>query len=117
MDFADFLSVLAKLDDNGANASDLIWLFNHNTYTKALGITEFKDSATNGRSSTIFTGAVTNVLGSDVFSARDFPKTEADGKVSTTPANNVKGGFLLLNKNAIQYGYAGEYMMEVSRVP
>lgn len=118
LEFDDFLAVLAKLEDQGANPSEILWLFNHNTYTKALGVTEFKDSSINGRGSTIFSGALTNVLGSDVFVGRDFPKTEADGKVSSvTPANNVKGGFLAAHRNAVQYGYAGEYMMEVSRVP
>lgn len=116
LEFDDFLAVLAKLDDQGANPSEVLWLFNHNTYTKALGVTEFKDSSINGRSSTIYSGSLTNVLGSDVFVARDFPKTEADGKVSATPANNTKGGFLAAHRNAIQYGYNGDYQIEVARV-
>ena len=115
--FDDFLTVLALLGDNAANPADILWIFNHATYVKSLGITEFKDSAMNGRSSTITTGALTNFLGSDVMIARDFGKTEADGKISVTPANNVKGGFLAVHKDAVQYGYNGEYQLEIARIP
>jgi HK97 family phage major capsid protein len=117
LEFADFLAVLGKLGANAWSPADVVWLFNHSTYIKALGVTEFKDSAMNGRSSTIYTGAMTNVLGSDLFVTRDFGLTEADGKISNTPANNTLGGFLAMHRDAVQYGYSGEYQIEIARIP
>ena len=43
--------------------------------------------------------------------------TEADGKISATPGNNTKGGLVLTHRDAIQYGFNGEYQLEVFRVP
>lgn len=115
--FDDYLSVLALLGKNGANPADVFWLFNHSTYIKSLWVTEFKDSAMNGRGSTINTGALTNVLGSDVFISRDFGKTEADWKISVTAWNNTKGWFLAIHNSAVQYGYSGDYQIEIARIP
>ncbi len=118
MDFADFISMMSKLGKNATTPQDCIWLFEQSTLTKALGITEFLQAYTNGKSSTVFTGALSNILGYDVLSAYDFPKTEADGKVSfDTPANNVKWGCMFLNTNAVQYWYNGDYNIEVYRIP
>lgn len=113
--FDDYLAMLAKVWTHGSNPSDLIWLFNNATYVKSLGIDEFKDYAKNGKSSTINTGAITNVLGSDVFINRDFPLTEADWKVSVTAWNNTKGWVALIHRDAIVYGYNGDYQIEVER--
>jgi len=90
--FDDFLTVLALMGENAANPADLVWIFNPQTRIKALGITEFKDYSVNGRASTIVTGALSNFLGSDVFTSEEFLRTKADGKISSvTPANNTKG--------------------------
>jgi hypothetical protein len=114
--FDDFLTVLGNLSDNYSSPEEVIWMFNHSTYTKALGVDEFKDYAKNGKASTIHTGALSNVLGSDVFVPRDFGKTEADGKIHTTAGNNTKGGFVAVHKGFVQYGYSGEYQIEIARV-
>lgn len=116
IEFADFLSSLQLLGDFASAPEDLIWIFNRATYIKSLGVTEFKDFSLNGRFSTVV-GGLTNFLGSDVFVARDMPKTEADGKVSTTPGNNTLGQFLVTHRDAVQYGYNGDYNLEVFRVP
>ena len=118
MDFADFIGMMAILWKNAVSPMDCIWLFNQSTLTKALGIAEFLQAYTNGRSSTVFTWALSNILGYDVLSAYDFPLTEADGKVSyDTPSNNVKWGCMFLNTNAVQYGYNGDYNIEIFRIP
>lgn len=116
LEFADFLSSLQLLGDFSSVPEDLIWIFNRATYIKAHGITEFKDYSLNGKFSTV-TGGITSFLGSDVFVSRDMPKTEADGKVSTTPGNNTLGQFLVTHRDTVQYGYNGDYNLEVFRVP
>ena len=44
------------------------------------------------------------------------PKTEADGKVSTTGSNNTKGQILCVYKPAIQFGFGQEFKIETERV-
>ena len=106
-DFADFISVMNLVGDYAADPASCMWLFNRSTHNKSLGITEFADASKNGKESTVGSGALTNVLGSDLYVARDLGKTEADGKISATGSNNTLGQFLYVWKPGIQYGYHG----------
>jgi hypothetical protein len=115
--FADFVSMLVLLWDNGVNPQDLLFIFNGQTYTTALTVDEFMDFAKNGKASTINTWAITNFLGTDIFTSVTFGKTEADWKQSTTASNNTKGWVILTHRDAVQYGYNGEYELEIVRVP
>jgi HK97 family phage major capsid protein len=118
-DFDDLITMLGKVGDYSANPSDLRWIFNPRTFVKAQGIAEFKEEYKNGRASTIALGnrALTDILGAPLFSSREFGLTEADGKISATPANNTKGGILLIHKNAVQFGFGSGYELEVYRIP
>jgi hypothetical protein len=78
---------------------------NQATYLAYLGVDEFKKANENGVKSTIFDGSITNILGSDLVTARDLPKTEADGKVAAVAASNTKGQIALIHRPSIQYGY------------
>jgi hypothetical protein len=74
------------------------------TYNKTLTIDEFKNWYTNGVNSTVSTGALTGKLaGVDFITSKEFKKTEADGKLSKTAANNTKGGFIYVYKPAVQW--------------
>lgn len=117
LDFDDFLSLQNKLGQYAAKPEDIFWVMNRATYNKSLGINELKQFLYNGKSSTVFTGSMTNMLGSDVFVSSEFGKTEADGKQSVTASNNTKGGMILMHRDAVQYGFNGEYSMEIFRVP
>lgn len=112
-DYSDLISVANCLGDYFAAPEECLWLFNRSTYNKALGIAEFADAAKNGKQSTVNTGAITNILGADVVVNRDVPKTEADGKVSTTASNNTLGQFILFWKPAVQYGFGQELQLEL----
>lgn len=116
-DSADFIAMLNILGDYAADPASLMWIFNRATYNKMLLLDEFKDAAKNGRNSTIWTGAINNIFGSDVVVARDMPKTEADGKRSATPGNNTLGQFGLVWKPAIQYGYGQPMELDIVKVP
>lgn len=109
----DLVSVANCLGDYFAVPEDCLWLFNRSTYNKALGIAEFADAAKNGKASTVNTGAITNILGADIVCNRDLPKTEADGKVSVTAANNTLGQFMCLWKPAVQYGFGQELQLQL----
>lgn len=117
LDFADFLTLLKKVWNFAAVPSDVAWFLNSQTYTKALGVSEFLTASINGKWSTVNTWALTNVLGLDVFTSAALQLTEADGKLSVTWANNVKWQLHICHKDLVQYGYNGDYQIEIFRVP
>lgn len=117
LDTTDIFTLNDKLGDMATNPDDVIFLMNRSTNNKLSSDAQFVEAYKSGRDSTINTGAVGNLLGSDVFIARDFWKTAANGKVSATAADNVKGGVLAFNKVAVQYGFGQEFNIEVVKVP
>jgi hypothetical protein len=47
----------------------------------------------------------------------EFPTfTDADGKISTTAADNTKGSFAVIWKPAVQYGYGQPMEIEITKV-
>lgn len=118
LSFANIMGVYADLGENGAMPEDVAYFMDRGTYNKAILLDEFKNQYVNGRDSTIITGAVTNIGGSDVFTNRYIKKSDADGKVdASTPANNTKGTLLAVHNSALQYGFNGDYSIEIFRVP
>ena len=85
--------------------NELVMITDYTAYNTALGIAEFLEFQKNGKASTAITGAISNIAGVDLFVHRDFPKTEADGKASATPANNIKGSVLYARRPCVQRGY------------
>lgn len=114
----DFLAMMIKMGALASNPGDLLWIFNVQTFLKSLGLSEFKQAYQNGLASTIFKGegAISNILGADIMTAKDFTLTEADGKISDTGANNTLGGVILLYKPAVQFGFGKINQMEVVQV-
>jgi HK97 family phage major capsid protein len=116
LDNSDFLAVMNYLGDLASDPNDCLWIFNRATYNKALGLAEFYKANERGVASTLAGNAITNIFGSDLFISRAMPKTEADGKMSATPGNNVLGQFAYVYKPAIQYGYGQPFEIELTRV-
>lgn len=116
--FDKFVGTTFPLGMNGVVPQDLAYFVDVGTYNKARVITEFKDRAVNGLASTVINGAISNVAGSDMFINRYVPKSAATGIVDgLTPANNAFGSILAVHKYAIQYGFSGEYNLEIFRIP
>jgi HK97 family phage major capsid protein len=116
-DITDFTTLMNLLEDYASDPEDMVWVFNRQTYNKYLTVDQFLDASKNGKSSTVNSGAITNIFGSDVFIARDLKKAEADGKRSVTESNNTLGRLALIHKMAVQYGFNGVYEIEMVRVP
>ena len=74
------------------------------SYYKFMEKEDFKDAAKNGKNSTIYSGAITNIAGSDVFVTDLLLKAGADGKVSKTVGDNTTGTILVFDVTAIQHG-------------
>lgn len=118
-DYAD-LTAVRKLTGSYAaqNMRDCAFIFETQTYLGALDFTQFQKANESGKDSTVGTGAITNIAGSDLYVNRDFPLTPADGKADgATPSNNTTGGFLYFYKPAVQFGFGSALEMETERIP
>jgi len=115
--FDDFIALQGLLGEN-AVPEDIIFIMGTAVKNKALGISEFLASYQNGLVSTAITGKIPEFLGTMYSVQRDLAKANADGKVATgTPGNNTKGQLLCVHKAAVQYGFNGDYSIEIYRVP
>lgn len=114
--FADFLTAQRSIGENANN--ELMWLMGTFSHSLALGVAEFQQQYINGASSTVLTGRVPSFLGYDVVVDRHLGKANTAGKVDVgTPGNNTKGQILLASKYDLQWGYNGDYSIELVRIP
>ena len=118
LDAGDFLTVKAQLGEGyQADLTNLVYLTNASTYNKMLALSEVITMDKFGADATIVKGALAKVFGTDIVVVRDFPNTEADGKVSATASNNTKGGFACVYKPAVQYGFGQPLEIDAYKVP
>lgn len=117
LEWTHFIAVRQKLGKYAIMLNDLMLLMDSICYHKALTLDEFKKANENGRSSTIFEGAISNIAWVDLFLPESFPATTSDGTVSATAANNTKGWFIYLYKPAIQYWFGQDMEIEVWNIP
>jgi hypothetical protein len=115
LEFADFLTLQGLLGESVSG--DLMWLFGKYSHNVALGVADFKQQYVNGSFSTVTSGFIPKFLGHDVAVDRYLGKANTVGKVSATPGNNTKGSVILADKYAMQWGYNGDYSIELVRIP
>lgn len=70
-----------------------------------------------GPGATILNGQQARVLGNPLIASIDVSKTEADGKVSNTGANNTKGQVATFNRNGCVVGTRRNLQIETERLP
>jgi HK97 family phage major capsid protein len=70
-----------------------------------------------GPLATVLTGEQSKVLGHPLISSIAMSKTEADGKVSTTGANNTKGQIVGFNRRGYAAGVRRRVQLEFERLP
>lgn len=70
-----------------------------------------------GPNATILNGELARVQGSPLVSSIAMSKTEADGKVSTTAANNTKGQVAAFNRRGFKAGWRRRVQVETERLP
>jgi len=90
-----------------------MWIFNRQTYLKAMTLSDFADASKRGEGSTVGGKAITSVFGSDVYLNKDVRLTEADGKISVTASNNTKGQILYAWKPGIQFGFGKDMQTKI----
>lgn len=115
--FADYLAAVKALGFNGSNKQDLVFIHSLGAEVAALGVSEFLQAYISGQLSTAITGKLPNFLGASIATERWLGEANTAGKISATPANNVKGQIVCAHKMAVQWGSSGDYYMEIYRVP
>lgn len=86
------------------------------TYLNMLSMTNVATIDKYGPQATIVNGELARYRGIPVIPSASMPKTEADGKVSTTAGNNTKGQIAIYNRNFWRVGYRRGLTIEVDRL-
>lgn len=85
------------------------------TYLSMLALTNVVTVDKYGQNATIVTGELARYRGIPVLPSASMPLTEADGKVSTTAANNVKGQIAAYNRTQWKAGFLRKMLIEADR--
>lgn len=87
-------------------AEDLVFVADPDTADRAALLDEvISAKIQNGSNANLLTGQISSILGHPLISTMAQPLTEADGKVSTTANNNVKGQITAFNRNGFVLGW------------
>lgn len=97
------------------NPADLIYVADPDTADKAAQLDEVITVDKFGPQATILTGQLARIGQSPFISSIAMSKTEADGKVSTTGANNTKGQVVAFNRNGFKVGFRRRVRIETFR--
>lgn len=97
--------------------SDLVWFCDVQTWGKLLNIDELLVWMNNGQGSTVNTGVVPTIDGSEVYASEEIGLTNASGFVSATGANNTLGQMILAHKPSWKVGYRRRIATDVTYLP
>lgn len=110
---------LTRLVDWGhpIDKRDLVYFSDPETADKIAQLDEKLTVDKYGANATIFNGEVSQIAGHPHVNTIAISKTEADGKVSTTGSNNVKGQVVVANLRGFKVGWRRRVMVESERLP
>ena len=97
------------------NPADLIYVADPDTADKAALLDEVISVDKFGANATVLTGQLGRIGQSPLISSIAMSKTEADGKLSTTAGNNVKGQVVAFNRNGFKVGFRRRVRIETFR--
>jgi hypothetical protein len=109
----------ANLIDWGhpVRSSDIIYVCDPQTADKIAQLDQVVTVDKFGPQAGVLNGQIGNILGSPIISTMAMGLTEADGKISATPANNTKGQLIAFNRNAFKVGMKRGVTLELERMP
>lgn len=96
---------------------DLVWISDPFTADKIALLDEYVTRDKYGDQAGVFNGEAGRILGHRHISTIAMSRTEADGKVSTTGSNNVKGQVQAMNRRGFTVGWRRRVMNETERLP
>lgn len=109
----------ARIVDWGhpADADDLVYLCDPETSDRIALIDEVLTVDKYGPQATVLTGEVLKIARHPLVTTMAMSKTEADGKVSTTPGLNIRGQVAAFNRRAFKTGWRRRVQVETERLP
>lgn len=116
IDDAKTRAVIAKLDKYATQPDRLRLFCDPLTYVTMLGMTNVVTADKFGPQATVLTGVLANYAGIPVIPSSAIALTEADGKLSTTGGNNIKGQLLIAHRDMWKVGYRRQFAIEVDRL-
>lgn len=96
---------------------DLIYVTDTETADKVALLDEFITVDKFGNNATVLNGQVGRIGRNPLIDSMAMSKTEADGKVSTTAANNTLGQAVAFNRRGFKVGWRRRVKTEVERLP
>jgi HK97 family phage major capsid protein len=113
---ADLVAALGKLDKYAVDPSQVVMVCDAATYLSGfLGLTNVVTVDKFGPNAVVLTGQLAAYRGVPIIVSASAPKTEADGKVSTTAGNNTLGQISLYNRNMWYAGFKRQLLIETDR--
>ena len=112
----DITGAMGKMGKYAADPSQLVIVTDVGTYLSGfLGLTNVVTVDKFGPSAVVLTGQLAAYRGVPIIVSASAPKTEADGKVSTTAGNNTLGQFSIFNRNMWYVGFLRNLLIESDR--
>jgi HK97 family phage major capsid protein len=119
---ATILAELALMGKYAIDPNKLVFICDVSTYLKGFLGTGTGEPGENtitidkfGSQALVLTGQLASYRGVPIVVSASHSLTEADGKVSTTAGNNVKGGLSIVNRDMWQVGFRRNLMIEADR--
>jgi len=100
-----------------ADANDLVYVSDPETADRIALLDELLTVDKYGPQATVLTGEVAKIARHPLVVSMAMSKTEADGKVSTTANNNVKGQVVAFNRRGFKTGWRRRVQVETERLP
>lgn len=99
------------------NPEDVVYVTDPDTGDKIALLDEVITVDKFGSNATVLNGQVARIGRNPLITTMAQPKTEADGKCSTTGTNNVKGQSVCFNRRAFKVGWRRRIKVETERIP
>ena len=116
LDAADVTSALGKMGKYAVDPSKLVIVTDAGTYLNGfLKLTNVVTVDKFGPNAVILTGQLATYYGIPIIVSASAPKTEADGKVSTTAGNNTLGQFTVFHRDMWYAGFRRNLIIETDR--
>jgi hypothetical protein len=99
------------------NPEDVVYITDHKTANAISQLDEVLTVDKYGPQATVLTGELAKVGRNPLIASMAMSLTEADGKVSTTGSNNIKGQVVCFNRRGLKAGWRRRVRVEVERLP
>jgi len=118
MDLADIREGRAMLPNGkGLNPNELLLGVGTDVYFKLLAFTQAETVEKFGGAATVVNWTLASIDGMEIAPTWFIGRTEADGKISSTPANNTKGQALIVYKEDVIRGFKRDLKTFVEYLP